>query len=88
MGRKDALSAKFFQAEDYHGEGPVMLASNGTVHASTGINGKLCLWKADGGALLCQVSLQLPPDIEAKAKKEAEKNSKKTLEEKPPKWMG
>lgn len=88
MGRSDALSAKFFQAEDFHGEGPVMLASNGEVHASIGVNGKLCLWKAQGGELLCQVTLQLPPDLEAKAKKLEADKKHKMLAESPPKWMG
>ena len=81
------------QAEDLHGDGPVAIASNGDIHASIGINGKLAIWQAkgvkEGQSLLplCQVVLQLPPDIEAKAKKLDKNGRQKMLAEKPPKWM-
>ena len=74
MGKKDAKKASFISAPELHGEGPVAIASNGKVHASIGINGKLAIWQAkgvkEGQSLmpLCQVVLQLPPDLEAKAK--------------------
>jgi len=60
------------QAAELHGEGPVAIASTGDLHASIGVNGKLAIWQAkgvkEGDELqpLCQVILQLPPDIEAK----------------------
>jgi len=88
MGKKDAVTAKFASAEDLHGVGPVSLATNGDVHASIGVNGKLAIWKAKGGQLLCQVTLQLPPDIEAKVKKMENDARYKMLKEKPPQWMG
>ena len=46
MGKKDAKKASFISAPELHGEGPVAIASNGKVHASIGINGKLALWDA------------------------------------------
>ena len=62
------------QAAELHGEGPVAIASTGDLHASIGVNGKLAIWQAkgvkEGDELqpLCQVILQLPPDIEAKVR--------------------
>ena len=55
MGKKDTKRVQFVSAPDLHGEGPVAIASNGEVHASIGVNGKLALWDADGSKLLCQV---------------------------------
>ena len=55
MGKKDTKLAQFVSAPELHGEGPVAIASNGSVHASIGINGKLALWDAAGSKLLCQV---------------------------------
>jgi len=93
MGRKDAVSGQFGSAEELHGDGPVAIASNGDIHASIGVNGKLAIWAAkgvkegDSCLPLCQVVLQLPPDLEAKAKKLDKNGRQKMLAEKPPKWM-
>jgi len=72
MGRKEAVTGQYGSAAELHGEGPVAIASTGDLHASIGVNGKLAIWQAkgvkEGDELqpLCQVILQLPPDIEAK----------------------
>ena len=55
MGKKDTKRAQFVSAPELHGEGPVAIASNGEVHASIGVNGKLALWDAANSKLLCQV---------------------------------
>ena len=83
MGKKDTKRAQFTSAEDLHGEGPVAIASNGEVHASIGVNGKLALWDAVNSKLLCQVTLQLPSDL---AKKQETKRMQE-LKAKPPKWL-
>jgi len=83
MGKKDTKRAQFVSAQDLHGEGAVAIASNGEIHASIGINGKLALWDAAGSKLLCQVTLQLPAELE---KKEAKKKADE-LASKPPSWM-
>jgi len=94
MGRKEAVTGQYGSAAELHGEGPVAIASTGDLHASIGVNGKLAIWQAkgvkEGDELqpLCQVILQLPPDIEAKAKKMDKDGKMKMLSEKPPKWMG
>ena len=81
------------QASEIHGEGPVAIATNGEIHASIGVNGKLAIWQASGVkegqklTPLCQVILQLPPDLDAKAKKLDKHGRQKMLAEKPPKWM-
>ena len=83
MGMKDTKQAQFVSAPELHGEGPVAIASNGEVHASIGVNGKLALWDAAGGKLLCQVTLQLPADIE----KKQETKRQQELAAKPPRWL-
>jgi hypothetical protein len=83
MGKKDTQSAQFMSAPELHGEGPVAIASNGEVHASIGINGKLALWDAVGSKLLCQVTLQLPAELEKK--KDTAKQAE--LAAKPPRWV-
>lgn len=54
----------------------------------SGVNGKLAIWEGKGGKMLCMVTLQLPPDIEAKVKKLANDVRHQMLAEKPPRWMG
>lgn len=83
MGKKDTKRVQFVSAETLHGEGPVAIASNGVVHASIGVNGKLALWDAINSKLLCQVTLQLPPELE----KQAESKRAQELAKKPPKWL-
>jgi len=83
MGKKDTQRVQFTSASELHGEGPVAIASNGDVHASIGVNGKLALWDAVGSRLLCQVTLQLPADL---AKKQESKRQQE-LEAKPPRWL-
>lgn len=83
MGKKDTKRAQFVSAPELHGEGPVAIASNGEVHASIGVNGKLALWDAVGGKLLCQVTLQLPADLE----KKQESKRQQELAAKPPRWL-
>ena len=83
LGKQDAKRVQFVSADSLHGEGPVAIASNGAVHASIGINGKLALWDAINSKLLCQVTLQLPPELE----KAAETKRAKELAAKPPKWL-
>ena len=83
MGKKDTKRVQFVSAETLHGEGPVAIASNGVVHASIGVNGKLALWDAINSKLLCQVTLQLPPELE----KQAETKRAQELAKKPPKWL-
>jgi len=83
MGKKDTKRVQFTSAPELHGEGPVAIASNGEVHASIGVNGKLALWDAASSKLLCQVTLQLPADLE----KKQDTKRKAELEAKPPKWL-
>ena len=83
MGKKDTKRAQFVSAPELHGEGPVAIASNGEVHASIGVNGKLALWDAVHGKLLCQVTLQLPADLE----KKQESKRQQELAAKPPRWL-
>ena len=83
MGKKDAKKASFVSAPELHGEGPVAIASNGKVHASIGINGKLALWDAEHSKLLCQVTLQLPAELEKKAASKKQEE----LAAKPPRWL-
>ena len=84
LGKSQTKRAQFVSAPELHGKGPVALASNGEIHASIGVNGKLAMWDAAGSKLLCQVTLQLPADLE---KKQGDKRQKE-LEAKPPKWVG
>jgi len=83
MSKEAATRAQFVSASELHGEGAVAIASNGVTHASIGINGKLALWDAVGSKLLCQVTLQLPAELQKKAetKRQAE------LAARPPRWM-
>jgi hypothetical protein len=81
MGKKDTKRAQFVSAPELHGTGAVAIASNGKTHASIGVNGKLALWDAENSKLLCQVTLQLPPEMEKHKNKAAE------LQAKPPKWV-
>lgn len=83
MGKKDTQRVQFTSAPELHGEGPVAIASNGEVHASIGVNGKLALWDAVGSKLLCQVTLQLPADLE----KKVETKKQQELAAKPPRWL-
>ena len=83
MGKKDAKKASFISAPELHGEGPVAIASNGKVHASIGINGKLALWDAEQSKLLCQVTLQLPAELDKKAPTKRQEE----LAAKPPRWL-
>jgi len=83
MGKKDTKRVQFTSADELHGEGPVAIASNGTVHASIGVNGKLALWDATSSKLMCQVTLQLPADL---AKKDQTKRQQE-LAAKPPRWL-
>ena len=83
MGKRDTKRVQFVSAPELHGEGPVAIASNGETHASIGINGKLALWDATGSKLLCQVTLQLPADLE----KKQESKRQQELAAKPPRWL-
>ena len=81
--RKDvAERAQFQSAPELHGKGPVALATNGTLHASIGTNGKLAVWHGRG-TLQCQVLLQLPVGLQKNGSKQAGEISATQ-----PAWMG